>query len=202
MRKVTCTCESTFDADLPDEIDLDAEPERIDQILTGDFFVVACPNCGASLKPELRVRFLSKKRDLDLTVLPELDRLPLYRNKAGLPKGSEALVGYAELFERARVIVDGLDAQVIEIIKYWLLAKAEEKSPEADLRLTYAGIDGDRLVFHAAGLREGEIAVLHIERDLYDRALGDKPRTLRSQPFARIFESSYRSVRVLEADEE
>jgi len=202
VRKVTCRCESVFDADLPELIDLDAEAgkrdEVIGQILGGDFFKVACPNCGAVLKPELRVRLVSKSAGLDLTILPELERMSLYRGGADLPKGSQALVGYAELYERARAMADGLDPEVVEILKYWLLAKAQEGAPEAELSASYAGVEGSKLRFHVSGLKEGEVAVLPVGRDLYDKSEADKARTLRSEPFDKIFAGPYRSVRALE----
>jgi hypothetical protein len=199
MRKVTCMCETSFDADLPEEIDLDAEPGRLDEILSGEFFCVSCPSCGAKLKPELRVRLVSRKRGMDLTVLPELERMSLYRGAAGLPKGSQALVGYEELYERARILADGLDPEVVEILKFWLLAKAEESSPEAEPSASYAGTEAGKLRFHLRGLKEGEIGVLPVGRELYDKAVSDKARTLRSEPFDRIFAGEYRSLRSLES---
>jgi hypothetical protein len=198
MRKVTCMCENSFEADLPEEIDLDAEPGKLAEILDGSFFKVTCPSCGAALKPELRVRLVSRKRDMDLTVLPELDRMAVYRDKADLPKGSQALVGYAELYERARIVADSLDADTVEILKYWLLAKAEEKSPDAELALAYAGLENGKLLFHLQGLKEGEVAVLPVGRDLYDKTFAEKARTLRTEPFDKIFAGPYRSIRVLE----
>ena len=202
MRKVTCMCENSFEADLPEEIDLDAEPGRLAEILEGSFFKVNCPSCGASLKPELRVRLVSRKRGMDLTVLPELDRITLYRGKAELPKSSQAIVGYAELYERARVLEDALDPDVVEILKYWLLAKAAESAAEADLSIAYAGSEGGKLRFHLGGLKEGEVAVLPVGRELYDKALADKARTLRTEPFDKMFSGPYRSIRALEALEE
>ena len=198
MRKVTCRCESSFDADLPEEIDLDAEPGKLDEILAGDFFKVTCPNCGAGLKPELRVRLLSRKRGLDLVVLPELERMALYRGAADLPKGAQALVGYAELYERARAWADELDPEVLEMLKYWLLAKAQEGAPEAELSAAYEGRESGKLRFHIAGLREGELALLRVGQELYDKTAADKARSLRSEPFDRIFAGPYRSVRALE----
>jgi len=202
MRNVTCRCEKSFDVDLPDEVDLDAEPGRIDQILAGDFFAVTCPDCGARLKPELRVRVLSRKRSLDLTVLPELERVAVYRGAADVPKGSQVLVGYDELYERARIIRDGLDADAIEIMKYWLAAKAVEQVPDADIVVSYAGVKDGKLTFHVSGLREEEIAVLPVDRSTYDKTLSDKGRTMRSEPFDRIFAGPYRSIRALEAEPE
>ncbi|HRY56267.1 MAG TPA: CpXC domain-containing protein [Spirochaetia bacterium] len=198
MRKVTCMCESSFDADLPEEIDLDAEPGKLDEILAGDFFRVSCPSCGASLKPELRVRLTSKKRGLDLVVLPELERTALYRGAADLPKGAQTLVGYAELYERARAWADELDPEVLEMLKYWLLAKAQEGAPEAELSAAYEGRESGKLRFHITGLREGELALLRVGQELYDKTAADKARSLRSEPFDRIFAGPYRSVRALE----
>ncbi|HET7839935.1 MAG TPA: CpXC domain-containing protein [Rectinemataceae bacterium] len=200
MRKITCKCESSFEADLPEEIDLDSEPERVAQIIAGNFFAVTCPSCGTELKPELRVRLSSRKARLDLTVLPELERLSVYRGKASLPKGSEAIIGYAELIERARIIADGLDAESVEIIKYWLAAKAEEPAPEAEILVAYAGQEAGKLTFHVRGLKDGELAVLHVGRELYDKTLAEKARTLRSEPFERMFSGPYKSIRALEAE--
>lgn len=202
MREITCRCERSFDAELPDEIDLDAEPGRLAQVLAGEFFALSCPNCGERIKPEIRVRFRSRKRGLDFLVLPEMERLALYLGKAELPKGGEVLVGYAELFERARILEDGLDIESIEIAKYWLRVQAEEKASEgAAIGVAYSGLDeAGRLRFHVSGLRSdpAELAVLPLPREQYERILRDKSRTARTEPFDRIFAGPYRSVRCLE----
>lgn len=202
MRTVTCRCETSFEADLPEEVDLDANPGTLDDILSGDFLAVDCPSCGAKLKPELRVRLVSKKSGLDLVALPELERTSLYRGAAELPKGAQALVGYPELFERARILADGLDPEAVEIIKYWLIQKAVEQAPEADLSVAYAGKKDGKLAFHLGGLRPGEVAVLPVDAATYSKTVADKPRSLREAPFDRIFKGPYRSIRSLEADAE
>lgn len=202
MRSVTCRCEKAFDADLPDEIDLDSNPGLIDQILSGDFFAVTCPNCGSYLKPELRVRILSRKRSLDLTVLPELERMSYYRGTVEIPKNGQILIGYDELYERARILRDNIDPEAVEIIKYWLAAKASEQSPDAEIVIAYAGSKEGKLVFHVTGLREGEIAVLPVDEALYKKTLAEKGRSMRSEPFDKIFAGAYKSIRALEAEPE
>jgi hypothetical protein len=203
MRKVTCRCEASFDADLPEEIDLDAASsgDVLGTILSGDFLAVTCPNCGTLLKPELRVRLVSKKRGMDLVVLPELERGSLYQGAAGIPAGAEAIVGYAELYERARILVDGLDPEAVEILKLWLIEKAGEQSPDAAIFAAYAGKKGDKLLFHLTGLKEGEIAVLPIDPATYEKTLSSKAKRMREQPFDRLFKGPYRSVRILEIDD-
>jgi hypothetical protein len=200
MRQVTCMCETAFDADLPDEIDMDATSGVLNSVLSGDFFSVRCPNCGSTLKPELRVRLFSKKDKLDLVLIPELERMSLYLGKAGIPPGSEALVGYAELFERARILSDGLDPVSVEIMKYLMLEKAEEQAPNAELSAAYAGKKDGKLIFHISGLKEGQLAVLPIDPGTYERTFADKKRYLADAPFDRIFKGPYRSIRMLDAE--
>jgi len=202
MRQVTCMCETSFDADLPEEIDLDASPKALSDILSGEFFALTCPNCGSRLKPELRVRIFSKKRSLDLVALPEMDRMSLYLGNASLPEGAEAVVGYSELFERAKILSEGLDAEAIEILKYLLAQKAEEQATEADIAVSYAGKKDGKLAFHVAGLKAGQVAVLPIDPATYEKTLADKAKSMREPPFDKIFKGPYRSMRILEIDEE
>ncbi len=200
MRKVTCRCEQVFDADLPNEIDLDAEPGRIEEILAGTFFSVTCPRCGAMLKPELPVRLRSLKRKADISILPEIDRFAFYLGKIAVPAGGEVLIGYPELYERAKIYADDLDPVAVEIVKYYLAAKAEEEAGEnEDVFVTYAGAKEKKLLFHVTGLKEGELAVIPVGRDYYERTLADKRRTLQSEPFTQMFEGPYKSLRSLEA---
>jgi hypothetical protein len=202
MRQVTCMCETQFDADLPEEIDMDSTPGIMEEILKGEFLAVSCPSCGTRLKPELRVRLASKKTGLDLVMLPELERMALYGGKAGIPAGAEAVVGYAELFERAKILSEGLDPVTIEILKYFLIQKAEEQAPEADISVAYAGKKDGRLSFHLSGLKEGQVAVLPVDPSTYSKTLADKPRSLLEAPFDRLFKGPYRSIRMLETEAE
>jgi len=202
MRQVTCMCETVFDADLPEDFDLDLNPDVLDEILKGEFLAVRCPNCGTRLKPELRVRLFSEKNKVNLFMLPESERMSLYLGKAGIPDGAEAVVGYAELFERVKVLSDKLDPVAMEILKYLLMQKAEEQAPDADISVAYAGMKDGKLSFHLSGLKEGQVAVLPIETSTYAKTLEDKPRSIREAPFDRIFKGPYRSIRMLETDSE
>jgi hypothetical protein len=195
-------CETSFDADLPEDVDLDAQGEgALDQILKGDFLAVTCPNCGARLKPELRVHLVSKKRKLDIVCLPELERVSLYLGSASIPEGAEAVVGYAELYERAKILADGLDAETIEIMKYLVAEKAEDEAPDAEISIAYAGKKDGKLQFHVSGLKEGEVAVLPLSPAIYDKTFADKTETKKEAPFDRVFKGPYRSIRILAVDE-
>lgn len=202
MRQVTCMCETVFDADLPEEIDIDSSPGIMEEILKGEFLTVKCPICGTGLKPELRVRLISAKEKLDIVVLPELERMSLYLGKAGIPAGAEAIVGYPELFERVKMLSEGLDPETIEILKYFLIQKADEQAPDADISVAYAGKKDGKLSFHLSGLKEGQVAVLPVDPSTYAKTLADKPRSLLDAPFDRLFKGPYRSIRMLETEAE
>jgi hypothetical protein len=200
VRSITCPCDATFDADLPDEIDLDEEESKLDEIVAGTFMVVTCPKCGRKLKPEPRLRLRSTRRPTDLFTLPESERFSFYGGFVEIPKGCEVLIGFPELYERALLLAAGLDATAVEVLKYYLLAKAVDTQNSSDeVVVSFAGRQEDgKLRFQIAGLREGEIAILALPYDRYEKALRDLARTAKTEPFARIFEGPYRSVRALE----
>lgn len=203
MRSVTCMCETTFEADLADEVDLDARTGGLQDLLTGDFFSVTCPNCGTVLKPELRVRVVSASRSLRADVLPETDRLAYYLGSVEIKAGDEVLIGFAELFERARILADKLDPESVEIVKYYLRLKAEDSAPDnAEIQVRYHDKGNGRLNFHILGLKQDEVAILPVEEARYERILGEKAKTLKTEPFARIFRGPYRSLRALDTEQD
>jgi len=202
MRSLTCPCEAVFEADLPESIDLDAAPNIISDILDGTFLSARCPNCGNLVKPDISVRVQSFSRNIDIQVVPELDRWAFYRGAITLPKGAEAVIGYRELVERIRSNRDGFSSQALEVIKYLLMARAEQDNPEADIVIEYAGRDGDRLEFDIWGLKEGEAGVIRVPESLYQKTLSELPSKAMQDPFSRIFSGVYRSIRILEADPE
>ena len=55
--------------------------------------------------------------------------------------------------------------------------------------------EGDRLVFHLAGVREGEVAVARLERPLHDRMLADLDRRLGEEPWKDFCTPPYVSLR-------
>jgi hypothetical protein len=203
MRNVTCRCETNFQADLPEEVDLDSATSGLDDLLSGDFFSVTCPSCGSLLKPELRVRVISASRGLKADVLPETDRLAFYLGNLEIRKGDEVLVGYSELFERARILADDLDPEAVEIIKYYLRLKAEESAPEnAEVQVRYHDSAEGRLNFHILGIRKDEVAILPVEEARYGRILADMAKTKKTEPFIRIFKGPYKSLRALDVEQD
>jgi hypothetical protein len=202
MASLTCSCDKSFEVELPDLIDLDAEPGRSAEILSGEFLALSCPHCGRRIKPEPRLRLVSRRGGIDLLVLPESERSAFIAGTLSLPAGSQSfLIGYAELHERILALSEGLDAEAVELLKYYILAKALASAPpESEIRARLAGREADgRLRFEISGLREGEVAVLRIDEDRLGRARSELPGLRTKEPFSRFLSGPYRSVRALEA---
>lgn len=194
MRTISCRCEAEIQIDLPDSIDLDADGTSRAAMADGSFLATVCPRCGATVRPELELAVRMPSAGLNAVVVPELERLSVYRGKVDAPKGAELLIGFPELFERVRMLRDGLDPAAVEIVKYVLLGKAEESEPESDISVRYHGLEGGKLSFHVLGLKNGQTGVVALPRDSYDRIKKDLPTASKRPPFNEVFKGPYRSI--------
>ncbi len=197
MIQTRCRCDNAIEFDLPDHFDLDHDEQSKAALLDGSFLSVACPQCGAPVRPEIAVRVDWASKGLKAQVLPELERLSAYRGKADAPKGVELLIGYPELFERIRMLRDGLDPLAVELLKYFVYEKAQDSEPDADISVHYNGLLDESLAFHILGLKSDEAAVLKLPKDSYKRALGGLKESLGKEPFKELFQGSYRSINKL-----
>ena len=142
-------------------------------------------------------RVVSKSRGLDLVVLPELERLSAYRGKADVGGTAEIVLGYQELFERARMVRDGLEPKAVEALKYALQGKAEESEPQAEVSVFYNGMKDGSLEFHIMGLKSGQAGVVRLPKASYDKVAADLPAMSGKEPYRSIFSGRYRSIKKL-----
>jgi hypothetical protein len=198
-RTITCFCENQFEAEIPETIDLAAEPGVRDDVLEGRFMAVSCPLCGKRLTPEFPCRFYGAPGDREIFFVPELDRVTYLMGKLPYEVGSpwRVVIGFPELAEKFRVLLLDLDDRVIEIMKYYLLTRPAqgEVSGGEEVIARFSSADGERLVFQVEGLREGQIAVAKLARDVYGRILTDVEKKVEEDPFKEFCEAPYVSVR-------
>jgi hypothetical protein len=197
-RTISCFCENQFEAEIPDSVDLAAEPSVAQEVLGGRFMAVSCPLCGKRLTPEFPCRFFGVSGDKEMFFIPELDRVPYLVNRLSYEVGSpwRVVIGFPELAEKFRVLSLDLDDRVIEIMKYYLLTRPGqgETSPEEVLAL-FSGADGEKFVFQVEGLRKGEVAVAKLARDVYRKILDDIEKRVEEDPFKEFCTAPYVSVR-------
>ncbi len=192
MRSITCPCNHVFDANIPETIDLDSDKSQLDALADGTFMTVTCPSCGYESKPEFPLTVVWPSHGLKLKVLTELDRGDFYRE--GAPEDVPLVIGYPELAERIAVVASGLDVLTVEALKYFLLLKAEEAAPDAEVGAWFSGRVGDMVEFHLHGLRTNEIAVSRVPYALYERTLMDSHAMPEAEPFTSIRYGPYLSV--------
>jgi hypothetical protein len=194
MRSITCPCNHVFEADIPDSIDLDADSSQLKALADGDFLAITCPSCGYVSKPEFPLEVVWASHDLTLKVIPELERGDFYLQPTVSPGDAQVVIGYPELADRIAVVAAGLDVLAIEALKYYLLVKAEEAAPDAEVGAWFSGRTDDIIEFHLHGLREGEVAVSRVPFALYERTLADSRADADSEPFASLRFGPYLSV--------
>ncbi|OHD73697.1 MAG: hypothetical protein A2V99_17685 [Spirochaetes bacterium RBG_16_67_19] len=197
-RKLVCFCEHEFESEVPDSVDLSEQPQARQAILEGEFQTIQCPGCGKALKPEFPV--LVREPGWSVFFVPELDRVAYYRGKLPYPVGEvdRVAIGYDELVEKLRIREAGLDDRVVEVLKYYLLQKVlEHYEGEAEVRLLFTGLEPAGLVFHAHGLRDKEVGVMRVSRQMADKAAGQLEGKLREEPFSQFLAAPYVSINKL-----
>ena len=207
-KKITCFCENAFDAEIPDEVDLDSG-NYLEEIQNGSFLNFTCGSCGKKHKPEFPLKLVWPSKKLRFEVFTEMDKGEFYRRKK-LPneklsgeKASyplETIIGFPEMADRLAVIKDGFEPAAVEAIKYYLYLKADEQYPDTDLSIWYFGQSGDTpdqrtLEFHIHGIREGEVAVMKIPFSLYEKTFADFKKNPKSELFSTLRVRTYLSAR-------
>jgi len=195
-KNISCFCGNNILIDYEEEIDLDKKPEILTDILNGAFMSYKCAYCDKKNKPEYPVNITWKSKKFKMRVLPELERGDFYRNKKENYQ-FETIISYPEMADRLAVINDGLEPVVIETLKSFLLDKAAENYPDKDINAWYYSNSSDGIEFHLDGIRPGEVAVMRIPQELYDKFLKDYKKNPKSGIFPQLRVRSYLSVQNL-----
>ncbi len=205
-RRIACFCEKTFEAELPDTVDLAAD-EGVEQLIVqGGFMAADCPACGKRLTPEFPC-LVSVAREIPgasggrgIFLVPEAERVACMRGKRpGVEGHARIAIGIPELVEKVLVFGLGLDDRVIEIMKFYLLTGAAGGAGEdRDVTFLYRGDESDRMVFHIQGLAEGQIGVARLSREIYRKIEIDLDSRLSEEPFSLFCDPPYVSIRKAE----
>lgn len=202
MRKVSCNCGHSFEADLPERVDSEKEPDRWQEILTGEFLKVECPNCGNTLKPDLPFHLKHSSLGIDLYYVPEHDRSKAMSGELPYPDAKDLVIGYPELVEKLTIAKTGFDPRAIEVLKYYLLTPAMDTAEgEGEIRIRFHKQEQDRLVFYIEGLRQEEIGVSRIPLETYKKVKENLKATLEQEPFMSLLSPPYASVNKIYSEE-
>jgi hypothetical protein len=189
MRTIPCHCENSVEIDLPEVIDLSADPGYYDKILDGSFQSVTCPQCGSLIKPEVEVRLTDPGCQLDLFFIPETQRGDFINGRISSP-ASSVVIGYPELVERIRLVKSAIDPGAVEILKYFL----KKKLVNDDVTVFFTQVEGDFLLFQVLGLKENEVAATRLPVKVYQDTLASLDKKKDDELFKTILNPPYVSV--------
>jgi len=195
-KSLNCLCGGNFSIDMEEEIDLDQKSDYLDKILNGTFMSFVCPHCGKKHKPENKLMVLWKSKNLKLEVLPELDRGEFYLRKKNTPD-FETVIGFPEMADRLAVIKDDLDPVIIETLKSYLLAKAEENYPDNEINAWYHCKSSSGIEFHLDGIRADEVAVMRVPLEIYEKTREDYRKHPKNDNYTQLRVGSYLSIQNL-----
>lgn len=192
-QSINCLCGKNISIDIKEEIDLDDDPSSLNNILNGTFMSYDCPECRKKHKPEFKIKIIWKSKKLLMEVLPELDRGIFYREKKE-NKQAETVIGFPEMADRLAVIKDDMEPVIIETLKSYLLAKAVENYPDKEINVWYNGNGPEGIEFHLDGIRAGEVAVMRVPWEIYNKTKEDYKKRPKSEPFMSLRVRSYMSI--------
>ena len=199
-KNIICPCGKNIPFDYLEEVDLDVNPQYLESIFNGTFMSVKCSFCGKNHKPEYKITVIWNSKNYKLAIIPELDRGEFYLKKNENPP-FETVIGFPEMTDRLSVIKDELEPVVIETLKTYIHAKAEENYPDNEINVWYYCSGPSGIEFHLDGIRYGEVAVIRIPLDMYTKTLEDYKKHPKNANFTSLRVRNYLSIQnILRSD--
>ena len=215
MQKITCKCDCSFDVEYEKVIDLDVRPALTEEIKKGAFLSFTCPSCRSKVNVELETEFVWKSKKTTLLFVSEKKRMECLAFCAGavrinaennekvktefLKKGQTPVIGYPELADRIAVLDSGLDPEIIEAVKFFLLDNGKDIKGKR-IQILFEKLEGESIEFHMHGLREKEVAVMRVPLHLYHSVEADRKAGKQKEVFQALWLGPYLSYKNIHAE--
>ena len=215
MQKITCKCDCSFDVEYEKIIDLDLRPALTEEIKKGAFLSFTCPSCRSKVNVELETEFVWRSKKTTLLFVPEKKRMECLAFCAGavrinaennkkvktefLKKGQTPVIGYPELADRIAVLDSGLDPEIIEAVKFFLLDNGKDIKGKR-IQILFEKLEGEAIEFHVHGLREKEVAVMRVPLSLYQSVEADRKAKKQKEVFQALWLGPYLSYKNIHAE--
>ena len=174
-----------------------------------------CPSCHSKVNIELETEFIWKSKKTTLLFVPEKKRMECLAFCAGavrinaennkkvktefLKKGQTPVIGYPELADRIAVLDSGLDPEIIEAVKFFLLDNGKDIKGKR-IQILFEKLDGETIEFHVHGLREKEVAVMRVPLSLYQSVEADRKAKKQKEVFQALWLGPYLSYKNIHAE--
>lgn len=194
MINLNCYCGTSFEIDYKDKIDLQKNPEVINDILNNKFMEYKCPACSKVLKPEYRIVFLDN--NIELTMIPEIERHSFLAGKI-LITTKQVVIGFQELREKFLILKYNFDDRIIELIKLYLLEKI---SSRLEVNILFSNMENQQLIFYIYGLKENETGISKIPEHIYNKIKDNLEERLQVSGIEELLAFPYRSVNTISTE--
>lgn len=183
-------CGREQEVELWDSINVDSEPELREALLFNRVNRVECAGCRKSIRVDKPLVYQDREQDIFIHYDPLVDsrtladveqsfRSALEEMNRLLPKDvpppeTHLVVEWSELVERVFLLEEGLDARLIEHVKYMMFQQNEDKLPAAQKGLLFDAQDStdDQLCFVVQDRATKKLeAVLNFSRADYEALL-------------------------------
>lgn len=218
--KITCACEHSFKIEHKEKINLDKEPEKIIDIQEGNFLTFICPQCGKTIKSEIKTRLEWKSKNEILFLVPEINRIACLNFCAGLKQinietneeikepflkpDETPVIGYSELLDRVNVLHSNLNPRAIEAVKFFVMDSAKNMNKK-NVRIVFQKITHDDfLEFYIYGIKENEIGIMKVPINLYEQVVYDIENRKSPEIFKGLYIGqylSYKNIHIEDRDE-
>ncbi len=201
--KIFCPCDKGFTVKHDSVIDLDKNPEILKKIEDGSFLTFDCPKCGRPVRTELQTRIEWPSKNQIFLFVPEAKRIACldacanqnkkkYEGSITIKKDETPLIGFGELVERLAVIRDELEAEAIEVMKFFILDSGKEIKGKK-IKIFYHAKNAEKFELFVHGLKDDELAVMNVPSSLYESILKDSKKRKKQEVFKAVYLGNYLS---------
>jgi len=186
--RIACPfCGQVRDVELQDVLDIDEQPELREHLLAGRINRVECPGCRKSFRIDKPVVYRHRAQNILIHFDPLTGDRTLEQAEAAFQAGLEELsrllpedveppeihlvVEWSELVERVFLLEEGLDARLVEHIKYMMFQQNPDRLSAEEKNLLFNAQDStdDQLCFVVQDMATKKLeAVLNFARADYE----------------------------------
>ena len=164
-------------------VDVSTDPDYKEKIMTGQFFLVKCPECGAEIMIEYPVMYMDPEKKLNVYMAPDHDGDLLNQlNSLDVPEADidpEAIYRLVnsptELLEKILLADGGRDDRIMELYKALIAESIREDFPQVQPQDLLYYVDGDEEYFIVWDFEneEGDQLTIEVDEELYQQLKED-----------------------------
>lgn len=158
-------------------VDVEADPELKEQIMTGELFLVKCPDCGEETLAEYPVMYMDPAKKLNIYMAPGHDEdLLMQLNSLDMPEAEvdndavfRVVESGEELLEKILIFDRGRDDRILELYKAIIVENIKDEWPDVHHKdiLYFTDEDEDYFIIWNYANLAGEQLTVNLDEEMY-----------------------------------